>query len=56
VRLLGAQTLISGISANIAQTLVGLGVALDNIHTVSDLGQALDLARATAAAPSPLDR
>lgn len=56
VRLLGAQTLISGISANIAQTLVGLGVALDNIRTVSDLGQALDLARAEPAAKKRLDR
>lgn len=45
VRLLGARTYISGISANIAQTLVSLGVGFDNIHTVSDLGQALELAQ-----------
>ena len=52
VRLLGAQTLISGISANIAQTLVSLGVGLDVVQTVGDLGQALDVARAA----SQLDR
>ncbi len=45
VRLLGARTYISGISANIAQTLVSLGVGFNNIHTVSDLGQALELAQ-----------
>lgn len=52
VRLLGAQTLISGISAGIAQTLVSLGMGLDALQTVGDLGQALDLARAA----SQLDR
>jgi anti-anti-sigma factor len=45
VRLLGAQTLLSGISAHVAQTLVSLGVALDDLRTVSNLGQALEAAR-----------
>jgi anti-anti-sigma factor len=45
VRLLGARTLLSGISANVAQTLVGLGVALDGVQPVSNLGQALEVAR-----------
>jgi anti-anti-sigma factor len=41
VRLLGAQTLLSGISAHVAQTLVSLGVALDDLQPVADLDQAL---------------
>ena len=45
VRLLGAQTLLSGITATVAQTLVGLGVNLNDLTPVSDLGQALDKAR-----------
>lgn len=45
VRLLGARTLLSGMSATVAQTLVGLGVNLDDLTPVSDLGQALDKAR-----------
>lgn len=45
IRLLGAQTLISGISAHIAQVLVSLGISLDSIQTFSNLGQALDAAQ-----------
>lgn len=45
VRLLGAQTLLSGITATVAQTLVSLGVNLNDLTPVSDLGQALDKAR-----------
>jgi anti-anti-sigma regulatory factor len=45
VRLLGAQTLISGISASVAQTLVGLGLALDALQIAGDMGQAIDMAR-----------
>lgn len=45
VRLLGAQTLISGISPSVAQTLVGLEVALDTLQIAGDMGQALDAAR-----------
>jgi anti-anti-sigma factor len=45
VRLLGARTMLSGISAQVAQTLVTLGVALDDLQPVGDLGQALDTAR-----------
>jgi len=42
VRLLGARTLLSGISAEVAQTLVGLGIGLDEVKTVRNLGQALE--------------
>jgi rsbT co-antagonist protein RsbR len=42
VRLLGARTLLSGISAEVAQTLVGLGIGLDEVQTVRNLGQALE--------------
>jgi len=42
VRLLGARTLLSGISAEVAQTLVGLGIGLDEVRTVRDLTQALE--------------
>jgi len=45
VRLLGARTMLSGISAQVAQTLVTLGVALDDLQPVGDLGQALETAR-----------
>lgn len=45
VRLLGARTLLSGISATVAQTLVTLGVVLDDLQAVSDLGQALEVVR-----------
>lgn len=46
VRLLGARTVMSGISANTAQTLAGLDVQFDEIQTVSDMGQALEYAHA----------
>jgi rsbT co-antagonist protein RsbR len=42
VRLLGARTLLSGISAEVAQTLVGLGIGLGEVQTVRNLGQALE--------------
>jgi anti-anti-sigma regulatory factor len=45
IRLLGARTIISGMSAAIAQTIVGLGIVLDDIETVRDLGQALERSR-----------
>lgn len=56
VRLLGAQTLMSGISASIAQTLVSLGVGFETIQTVRDLGQALERSRQHEPASAPLDR
>jgi anti-anti-sigma regulatory factor len=41
IRLLGAQTMLSGIRPGVAQTLVELGVNLDDLHPVSDLSRAL---------------
>jgi anti-anti-sigma factor len=45
VRLLGARIVISGINARLAQTLVGLDVALSDIETPGNLGQALAATR-----------
>ena len=42
VRLLGARTLLSGISGEVAQTLVGLGIGLGEVQTVRNLEQALE--------------
>jgi rsbT co-antagonist protein RsbR len=41
VRLLGAQTLLSGIRAEVAQTIVALGTDLAGIRSVTNLGQAI---------------
>lgn len=41
VRLLGARTIISGINAPMAQTMVSLNLPLDSLDTMRDLGQAL---------------
>jgi len=41
VRLLGTKTLISGIRPQVAQSLVRLGMNLENIHTYATLAQAL---------------
>ena len=43
-QLLGAEAIISGISAEIAQTLVHLGIELGNVSTTTDLADALQLA------------
>jgi rsbT co-antagonist protein RsbR len=40
-RLLGADVILVGIRPEVAQTLVGLGVQLDEVHTFSDLQSAL---------------
>ena len=42
--LVGAETIISGISSEIAQTIVHLGIDLGNITTTGTLAQALELA------------
>ncbi len=44
VRLLGAQVLLVGISAEIAQTIVQLGVALEDIVTLSNLQSGIEYA------------
>jgi rsbT co-antagonist protein RsbR len=44
VRLLGAQTILSGISPMIAKTIVNLGMNISAMHTKSRLADALELA------------
>lgn len=45
IRLLGARTVVSGIRAAVAQTLVGLNVGLGDLVTTANLGAALAFAR-----------
>lgn len=46
VRLLGASTILTGIRAQVAQTLVQLGVDLSTMHTRANLEEGLELALA----------
>jgi rsbT co-antagonist protein RsbR len=41
-RLMGATVIITGLSAEVAQTLVRLGVDLAKIHTVGDLQEGIE--------------
>jgi len=43
-KLVGAETIISGISGEIAQTIVELGIELETITTTSNLADAVELA------------
>jgi rsbT co-antagonist protein RsbR len=43
VRLLGGQTILSGISPTVAKTVVNLGVDISSMHTRSQLSEALEL-------------
>ncbi|HEY2517439.1 MAG TPA: protoglobin domain-containing protein, partial [Polyangiaceae bacterium] len=44
VRLLGAQTILTGISAQVARTMVQLGVDLSTMHTRARLAEGIELA------------
>jgi rsbT co-antagonist protein RsbR len=44
VRLLGAQTILTGISAQVARTIVQLGVDISSMHTSSRLQEGIELA------------
>jgi rsbT co-antagonist protein RsbR len=44
VRLLGAETIVTGISAQVARTIVQLGVDIASMHTLSNLQEGIDLA------------
>jgi rsbT co-antagonist protein RsbR len=44
VRLLGAQTILTGISAQVARTIVQLGVDITSMHTCSRLQEGIELA------------
>jgi rsbT co-antagonist protein RsbR len=44
VRLLGAETILTGITAQVARTIVQLGVDISNMHTRSRLSDGIELA------------
>jgi rsbT co-antagonist protein RsbR len=44
VRMLGAQTILTGISAEVARTMVQLGVDISQMHTLSRLSKGIELA------------
>jgi rsbT co-antagonist protein RsbR len=44
VRMLGAKTILTGISAQVARTMVQLGVDISEMHTVSRLSKGIELA------------
>jgi rsbT co-antagonist protein RsbR len=44
VRLLGAQTILTGITAHVARTMVQLGLDVSTMHTVSRLSDGIELA------------
>ena len=44
VQLLGAQTILTGISASVARTVVQLGVEITRMHTRSKLAEGIELA------------
>jgi anti-anti-sigma factor len=46
-RLLGAQTFLSGIRPEVAQTLISLDIDLGAMRSVANLGEALELANST---------
>jgi len=46
VRLLGAQTVLTGISAQVARTIVQLGVDISTMHTLARLAEGIELALA----------
>jgi rsbT co-antagonist protein RsbR len=65
VRLLGAQTILTGITAQVARTIIQLGVDISTMHTLSRLAEGIELAlslvgksiqSATRRAPSPSKR
>jgi rsbT co-antagonist protein RsbR len=44
VRLLGAETILTGITAQVARTIVHLGVDISTMHTLGRLGDGIELA------------
>jgi rsbT co-antagonist protein RsbR len=44
VRLLGAETILTGITAQVARTIIQLGVDISDMHTLSRLGEGIQLA------------
>jgi rsbT co-antagonist protein RsbR len=61
-RLLGARVIVTGLSSEVCQTLIGIGVDLAQLETVGDLRRGIEYAEqvvrntaasATAASPVP---
>lgn len=52
-RLMGARTIVSGISAEVAQSMVSLGIEMASFTTVGDLQTALEEAERLLGAPTP---
>jgi rsbT co-antagonist protein RsbR len=46
VRLLGAETILTGITAQVARTIIQLGVDISTMHTLSRLSEGIELALA----------
>lgn len=46
VRLVGAQTILTGISAQVARTIIQLGVDISSMHTLARLSEGIELALA----------
>jgi hypothetical protein len=44
VRLLGAETILTGITAQVARTIIQLGVDISTMHTLSRLSEGIELA------------
>jgi rsbT co-antagonist protein RsbR len=44
VRLLGAETILTGISAHVARTIIQLGVDISTMHTLTRLADGIELA------------
>lgn len=44
VKLLGAQTILTGISAGVAKTIVQLGVDITSLHTSTSLAEGIEVA------------
>jgi len=55
-RLMGARTIVTGLSAEVAQTLVDLGVELGKVTTVGDLQGGIEMAERMLGLPQRADR
>ncbi len=56
VKLAGAQVIVSGLQDAVVETLVDLGLTLNNIHAVLDLDDALALSRESQQETQAIDR
>lgn len=49
-QLMGAETVLVGVRPEVAQTIVGLGIHLGSMHSVTDLQAALAMVHSSTAA------